>query len=166
MVFLWTYTLKTQTYGDQFWSTYLMLQHVWAHFKHGHFLPLSLFLKKGNCQDVTCYRPISLLDSTLIIMGRILLIRLETWAAENSILSDCQYCFGKGLGIVDQCLNLNLLISKYIFAKGGGGGDPSCIYGSTDQTMGLNAACNSWWANMEILKTSLLSSQWTRLFRS
>lgn len=41
--------------------------------------------KKGDKAQIKNYRPISLLDSTVKVMGHILLHRLEDWAADNNI---------------------------------------------------------------------------------
>lgn len=75
--------------------------------------------KKGDRSDPKCYRPISLIDSSCKIMGQIILERLEDWMAENGKFSNIQYGFRKGLGTVEQCLNLHLVIGKYTMVKPG-----------------------------------------------
>lgn len=75
--------------------------------------------KKGDRGSASCYRPISLLDSTSKVMGRMMLARLERWTQENNILSIAQYGFRRGIGTIEQCLNLELLIGKYTLARDG-----------------------------------------------
>ena len=75
--------------------------------------------KKGDRADPTCFRPISLPDSFLKIVGRMILARLEGWAEQNQIMGNVQYGFRKGIGTVEQCLNLSLTIGKYTIAKPG-----------------------------------------------
>lgn len=50
-------------------------------------------------------------------MGRIMLGMLENWATENNSLTEAQYGFRRGIGMVEQCVNLELLIEKYTLAK-------------------------------------------------
>lgn len=73
--------------------------------------------KKGNSLDPACFRPISLIDSEVKIIGWILLDRLSDWAEEQGILSDLQYGFRPGRGTIEQNLNLCLLICKYTKVK-------------------------------------------------
>lgn len=57
--------------------------------------------KKGDRGKAKCYCPISLLDSTLNLMGRVLLGRLENWASENNILTEAKYGFRRAIGTVE-----------------------------------------------------------------
>lgn len=75
--------------------------------------------KKGDRQDPSCYRPISLLDSVAKVVGRIILECIQLWAEENNILSDLQYGFREGVGTVEQSLNLAIFMGKYTRAKKG-----------------------------------------------
>ena len=75
--------------------------------------------KKGDRGAPHCYRPISLIDTVTKVIGRILLTRLRSWAEEWGGISRFQYGFRPGLGTVDQCLNLNLIINKYTLDKEG-----------------------------------------------
>ncbi|XP_078507013.1 uncharacterized protein LOC144767468 [Lissotriton helveticus] len=62
--------------------------------------------KKGDKSSPNCYRPISLIDSMVKLIGRILLQRLSDWTMENNIMSIVQYRFCSGRSTVTQCLNL------------------------------------------------------------
>ncbi|KAJ1162049.1 hypothetical protein NDU88_002528 [Pleurodeles waltl] len=42
---------------------------------------------------------------------------MQTWSNENNVLSDLQFRFRSGLGTVEECLNLSLLINKYTITK-------------------------------------------------
>lgn len=69
--------------------------------------------KKGKRGDPRCYRPISLIDSAVKVLGRVVLSKLTDWLTETNILSNLQYAFRKGRGTTDQCLNLHQLAGKY-----------------------------------------------------
>lgn len=73
--------------------------------------------KKGDKADPRNYRPISLLDTALKVMSRVLLLRLEEWAIEYSVLTPVQFGFRKRIVTIEQCTNLALLIGKYTRAK-------------------------------------------------
>lgn len=47
------------------------------------------------------------------------LSKLKGWINKCNVLSNLQYGFRKGRGTLDQCLNLHLLVRKYIIAKKG-----------------------------------------------
>ncbi|KAJ1125316.1 hypothetical protein NDU88_003748 [Pleurodeles waltl] len=68
--------------------------------------------KKGDHSDPACYRPISLIDATAKIFGRILLAHLEAWALDNNIISKSQFGFRNAVGTAEQCLNLHLIREK------------------------------------------------------
>lgn len=84
----------------------------------GEFIIVPIF-KKGDRLNPTCYRPISLLDSLVKIAGRVILKRLQDWAETQNILLDLQHGFRPGIGTIEQSLNLNMLIGKYVHAKKG-----------------------------------------------
>ena len=83
--------------------------------------------KKGFGSEPRCYRPISLVDGEVKVMGRVILNRLQSWADEHDILTDVQYGFRKGRGTIEQCLNLQLVIGKY--TVGEKGFSPSSLHG-------------------------------------
>ena len=74
--------------------------------------------KKGDRENPSNYRSISLIDSLVKILGRVLLERLETWVKDTQTPNHIQYVFRKGVGTTEQCLNLTLLVEKYTVAKG------------------------------------------------
>ena len=61
-----------------------------------------------------CYRPISLLDTSIKILRRIIFKRIRLWATEHNILNSAQYGFCETM---EQCLNLYLLVQKYTRLK-------------------------------------------------
>lgn len=75
--------------------------------------------KKGDRDSPHCYCPISLIDVTVKVLGRVLLNRLSDWADSNRIISEVQYGFRVGKSTADQCLNLYFVIAKYTIAKPG-----------------------------------------------
>ena len=68
--------------------------------------------KTGDRVDPACYRPICLLDSLVKVLWRVLLSRMEDWATHNGRAEGIQYGFRRGVGTVEQCLNLSLLLEK------------------------------------------------------
>lgn len=75
--------------------------------------------KKGDRNSTYCYRPISLLDSVVKVVGGMVLERLRSWAKANKILTDIQYGFRSGCSTHAQCLNLYMIIGKYTMARQG-----------------------------------------------
>lgn len=75
--------------------------------------------KKGDRSNTKCYRPISLLDSVVKVVGHVILGKLSSWVEESKLLSDVQYGFRPGRSTVAQCLNLSLILSKYTVARSG-----------------------------------------------
>ena len=73
--------------------------------------------KKGDKGDAKCYRPISLMDTSVKILWRVIFHRIRSWARENNILHPCQYGFREKLGTIEQCLNLHLITAKYTHVK-------------------------------------------------
>lgn len=71
-------------------NTSLQAGHVPTRMKEGTVKP---FLKQGDPQDVTNYRPISLISTFSKIFERIVNKRLVTYLEQNSILSPCQHGF-------------------------------------------------------------------------
>lgn len=75
--------------------------------------------KKGNGSDPACYRPLSLIDATAKLLGRVVLARLETWATDTGVMARTQYGCRRGMGGTEQCLNLSLIMGKYMKARRG-----------------------------------------------
>lgn len=73
--------------------------------------------KKGDRSNPRCYRPISLIDNTLKILGRVFFNKIRSLAEEERVLNRCQLSFRSNLRTVEQCLNLNLIIGKYTIAR-------------------------------------------------
>ena len=94
--------------------------------------------KKGDRGDPACYRLISLLDSLAKDLGLVLLSRLEAWVEERQILSNIQCRFSSGMGTIEQCLKLTLLLGKYTISMEGylflGFRDLSCAFNSVSHS--------------------------------
>lgn len=75
--------------------------------------------KKGCPLAPTNYRPISLIDTTQKLFGRVILDRLQCWLEENQILSPYQAGFRSRQSTVDQIFRLQLIFWKTVTIEGG-----------------------------------------------
>ena len=77
----------------------------WA---EGHIIPI---FKKGNRNEASNYRGITLLSIIGKLFTRILNNRLNTWADKYSIYVEAQAGFRKGMSTTDNIFTLNNLIT-------------------------------------------------------
>lgn len=77
----------------------------WA---EGHIIPI---FKKGDKNEVSNYRGITLLSTIGKLFTRILNNRLNTWAEEYNIYVEAQAGFCKGMGTTDNIFILNNVIT-------------------------------------------------------
>lgn len=70
--------------------------------------------KKGSREDPANYRPISLIDCSQKVAGKVVLGRLLDWIDDNNILSDLQAGFRAGTGTIEQSLRLLMLYWKVV----------------------------------------------------
>ena len=74
----------------------------------GHIIPI---FKKGDTNDVTNYRGITLLSTVGKLFTRILNNRLNSWAEDYDIYVEAQAGFRRGMGTTDNIFILNNLIT-------------------------------------------------------
>ena len=77
----------------------------------GHIIPI---FKKGDKNEASNYRGITLLSIIGKLFTRILNSRLNTWAEEYNIYVEAQAGFRKGMGTTDNIFILNSLITHSI----------------------------------------------------
>ena len=70
--------------------------------------------KKGNRDDVTNYRGISLLDILSKVFSHVLHSRLKAWCDINDLIPEEQAGFRKGYSTVDNIFSLSAIVQKYI----------------------------------------------------
>jgi exonuclease III len=70
--------------------------------------------KKGDKDDVTNYRGITLLSNLGKLFTAVLNERINKWSDNNNIVSDAQFGFRKGRSTIDAVFVLNTLIQKFI----------------------------------------------------
>jgi Reverse transcriptase (RNA-dependent DNA polymerase)/Endonuclease-reverse transcriptase len=75
--------------------------------------------KKGDKEQPSNYRPISLISTGLKILTSILAARLLDWSKENKKISEFQAGFKKGIGTMEQIFSLNTLIQSKLMSPGG-----------------------------------------------
>ena len=80
----------------------------------GYIIPLH---KKGNIDDVTNYRGITLLSCVGKLFTRVLNNRLQMWAEKYNVYIEAQAGFRTGMSTVDNIFVLNGLISSFINRK-------------------------------------------------
>lgn len=89
-------------------------------FKNGHFPDIlkiskvSPIYKTGNKQNVSNYRPISVLPSCTKIFEKAILNRLEIYLVNNNIIHERQFGFVKSSSTTSACMHLMNFIEKNI----------------------------------------------------
>ena len=80
----------------------------------GYIVPI---YKKGDKDDPSNYRGITLLSNFGKIFTSILTKRVENWANDNNIISDAQFGFRKGCSTTDDIFVLQSLIENFLSLK-------------------------------------------------
>ena len=81
----------------------------------GFIVPL---LKKGNKEDVSNYRGITIISNLGKLFTNVLNARLVDFCEENDIISDSQFGFRKGRSTIDAIFILKGIVDSVINSKG------------------------------------------------
>lgn len=77
-----------------------------------------MIFKKGDSNDPTCYRPISILNSFIKIFIQILASRLTKWSEQNEVIPKMQNAFRSGRGCLDNLYIRTATIQNALRLKG------------------------------------------------